>query len=69
MTCANNRHQEVYQRDDGLWSIGFDFDDNAAGPFESREFAMSVAGENSPAPKIPFRKINYRRARYAQSSA
>jgi hypothetical protein len=66
MTCAHNRHQEVYQRDDGLWSIGFD--DNAAGPFESREFAMSVAGENSPAPTIPFRKINYGRAHSAGSS-
>jgi hypothetical protein len=64
MTCAPNRHQEVYQRDDGLWSIGFD--DDAAGPFESREFALSVAGESSPAPTIPFRKI--KEARRAGSS-
>jgi hypothetical protein len=66
----------IIQRDDGLWSIGFG--DDAPGPFETREFALSVAGgparrpysfaeEGSPA--IPFRKINYRRARVAQSSA
>ena len=66
MTCAPNRHQEVYQRDDGLWSIGFD--DNAAGPFESREFALSVAGCAQQTPAIPFRKINYGRAHSAGSS-
>jgi hypothetical protein len=55
MTCAHNRHQEVYQRDDGLWQIGVD--DDGPGPFESREFALSVAGYLPPAPSIPFRKI------------
>jgi hypothetical protein len=55
---------EISQRDDGLWSIGLG--DDAPGPFETREFAMSVAGR--PTPTIPFRKIN-RRARIAQSSA
>jgi hypothetical protein len=55
---APNLH-EVYQRDDGLWSIGFD--DDAAGPFESREFALSVAGESS-------RKIKLKEARRAGSS-
>jgi hypothetical protein len=56
---------DIQQRDDGLWSIGFG--DDAPGPFETREFALSVAGR--PATAIPFRKINYRRARSAQSSA
>jgi hypothetical protein len=59
-------HREIYQRDDGLWSIGFD--DNAAGPFESREFALSVAGYRNPTPTIPFRKIKLKEARRAGSS-
>jgi hypothetical protein len=57
MTCAPNRHQEVFQRDDGLWSIGFG--DDAPGPFESREFAMSVAGYLPPAPIIQYAMIDW----------
>jgi hypothetical protein len=54
-------HLEIYQRDDGLWQIGVD--DGGPGPFESREFAMSVAGYVPPAPTIPFRKIIFKRRR------
>jgi hypothetical protein len=32
---------DIHQRDDGMWSIGWH--DDAAGPFESRPFAMAVA--------------------------
>jgi len=66
MTGALNQHQEIRQRDDGLWQIGVD--DDGPGPFESREFALSVAGYLPPAPTNPFRKINYRRAHNAGSS-
>jgi hypothetical protein len=41
-STASKQHQEIRQRDDGLWQIGFD--DSGPGPFETREFAMSVAG-------------------------
>jgi hypothetical protein len=57
---------DIQQRDDGLWSIGFG--DDAAGPFESREFAMSVAGYAPPAPAIPFRKIKMKEALRRASS-
>jgi hypothetical protein len=53
-------HLEIYQRDDGFWAVGLGED--SLGPFESRGFAMSVAGYLPQAPTIPFRKINYRRA-------
>jgi hypothetical protein len=36
----------VYQRDDGRYQVGLDLD--APGPFESRQFAESVAGSNFP---------------------
>ena|ERR1035437_1818997 len=65
-SCAGmNNPADIYQRDDGLWSIGSG--DDAPGPFESRQFAMSVAGYLPPEPAIPFRKINYRRAHSARS--
>jgi hypothetical protein len=32
----------MVQRDDGMWSIGLH--DDAAGPFETRDFAAAVAG-------------------------
>jgi hypothetical protein len=35
----------VVERDDGLWSIGWD--DNAPGPFESRSFAEAVAARRA----------------------
>jgi hypothetical protein len=60
------QHREVFQRDDGLWSIGFG--DDAPGPFESREFAMSVAGYLPPTPTIAFCKIKLKEARSAGSS-
>jgi hypothetical protein len=37
---------QVFQRDDGLWSIGIT--DDAPGPFESRAFAEAVALQNLP---------------------
>jgi hypothetical protein len=52
---------EIRQRDDGLWSIGFG--DDAPGPFETREFALSVAGYSPPTPPIPFCKISLKEAR------
>jgi hypothetical protein len=55
------QHQEIVQRDDGLWQIGVN--DDGLGPFESREFALSVAGHLAPAPTIPFRKIILKEAR------
>jgi hypothetical protein len=45
---------DIRQRDDGLFQIG---DDDGPGPFETRAFALSVAGYLPPAPTIPFRKI------------
>jgi hypothetical protein len=33
----------IVERDDGLYQIGFD--DSAPGPFESRQFAESVAAQ------------------------
>jgi hypothetical protein len=47
----------VVERDDGKWSIGFH--DNAAGPFESRRFAESVAARCAP-PKIPAKPLSSR---------
>ncbi|MEH2468965.1 hypothetical protein V1281_001779 [Nitrobacteraceae bacterium AZCC 2161] len=38
---------EIVQRDDGWWSIGLS--DDAPGPFETWEFAMSVRSYVSPA--------------------
>jgi hypothetical protein len=64
----SRRYPEIIiQRDDGLWSIGFG--DNAPGPFESREFALSVAGYSQSAPTPPFRRIKIRESRFAESSA
>jgi hypothetical protein len=37
----------IVQRDDGLWSIGWH--DGAAGPFESRRFALAVAARTPQA--------------------
>jgi hypothetical protein len=53
---------DIRQRDDGLFQIG---DDNGPGPFETREFALSVAGYMPavPAPASPFRKIKMKEAR------
>jgi hypothetical protein len=42
-----NRLAFISQRDDGKWSIGFD--DDAPGPFESRQFAESVASQSGGA--------------------
>ena len=55
------RPLEIYQRDDGLFAIGLV--DDAPGPFETREFALSVAGRVPRAPVIPFRKIIISEAR------
>jgi hypothetical protein len=60
------QHYDIQQRDDGLWQIGAD--ECALGPFETREFALSVACCAQQAPKIPFRKIKLREARRAGSS-
>jgi hypothetical protein len=38
----------IVQRDDGMWSIGWH--DDAAGPFESRRFAESVAATTASVP-------------------
>ena len=67
MTAATLNRHEIYQRDDGLWQIGAD--DDGPGPFATREFALCIACCAQQTPAIPFRKINYRRARFAQSSA
>jgi hypothetical protein len=63
MTGATLHYQEIYQRDDGLWAIGLGED--SLGPFESREFALSVAGHVPRAGVIPFRKIIIREVRGA----
>jgi len=55
------QHHDIRQRDDGLWAIGLSED--SPGPFESREFAMSVAGYSPPAPTPPFRRIRIMEAR------
>ncbi len=49
---------DVIERDDGKWSIGFV--DDAAGPFESREFALRVASgfQPLPAPTARFCRIS-----------
>jgi hypothetical protein len=57
------QHHDIRQRDDGLWQIGIA--DDGPGPFESREFALSVAGHVPRAPVIPFRKIIIKEARGA----
>jgi hypothetical protein len=62
--AATHQHQEIRQRDDGLWQIGID--DAGPGPFETREFAMSVAGFAPPS--IPLRKTNGKEARFAGST-
>ena len=54
---------EIYQRDDGFWQIGAD--ECALGPFETREFALSVAGHAPRTPAITFRKIIIREVRGA----
>jgi hypothetical protein len=61
-----NNPADIYQRDDGLWSIGSG--DDAPGPFESRQFALSVAGYSPPVPTIPFRKIKMKEARRRATS-
>jgi hypothetical protein len=38
----------IVERDDGKWALGWH--DDAAGPFESRAFALAVSGYVSPAP-------------------
>jgi hypothetical protein len=38
---AHDPHAAIYQRDDGLWMVGWK--DGAAGPVESRQFAQAVA--------------------------
>jgi hypothetical protein len=52
----------IIERDDGKWSIGFH--DDAAGPFPSRQFAISVAigVEPTPAPASVARFREVRRA-------
>jgi hypothetical protein len=59
MTGATLHHHEIYQRDDGLWSIGLGED--SLGPFETRAFAISVARlPTIPAPLKSFRRIKIR---------
>jgi len=63
------QHHDIHQRDDGLWAIGLG--DDSLGPFESREFAQSVALAfplRTLAPAIPFRKIKLKEARSAGTS-
>jgi hypothetical protein len=57
------RPLEIYQRDDGLWSIGFH--DDAPGPFESSTDAIRIAnGEKlAPVPARNFRRIKIREVR------
>lgn len=40
-----NTPEQIYQRDDGRFQIGLT--DEAAGPFESRQFAESVAAHEA----------------------
>jgi len=35
----------IFQRDDGMWSIGWH--DDAPGPFETRKFAAAVAAREA----------------------
>jgi hypothetical protein len=58
----------VIQRDDGLLAIGFH--DEAAGPFETRAFALRVACGYAPepAPVAKFRRIKIREVRSNASS-
>jgi hypothetical protein len=42
------RTRQVFERDDGKWSIGLG--DDAAGPFESRTFALEVANRDTGDP-------------------
>jgi hypothetical protein len=59
MTGATLHHQEIYQRDDGLWAIGLGED--SLGPFQSRKFAEIVAGlPTTSAPLKSFRRIKIR---------
>jgi hypothetical protein len=53
----------VFERDDGLWSIGLG--DDAPGPFASRAFAQSVASGHQPvpAPIAKFRRLQIRERR------
>jgi hypothetical protein len=47
---AQDPRAAIYQREDGLWMVGWQ--DGAAGPFESSQFAQAVAqamrGEAAP---------------------
>jgi hypothetical protein len=38
---AHDPRAAIYQREDGLWMVGWE--DGAAGPFESSQFAQAVA--------------------------
>ena len=59
---GQGHYHPVVQRDDGGWSIGFH--DDAAGPFETRAFALRVAcGWPEPAPAGKFRRIRIREVR------
>jgi hypothetical protein len=40
-TCGRDPRAAIYQREDGLWMVGWQ--DGAAGPFESSQFAQAVA--------------------------
>jgi hypothetical protein len=50
---VNPHTQEIHQDDFGRWRIGLG--DDQLGPFESRTFAMSVAGYHLPEP-APYRR-------------
>jgi hypothetical protein len=51
------RHQDIHQDDFGRWRIGLG--DDQLGPFESRAFAMSVAGCLLPEPAMPLRRRSF----------
>jgi hypothetical protein len=38
---AHDPHSTIYQREDGLWMVGWE--EGAVGPFESSQFALAVS--------------------------
>jgi hypothetical protein len=62
-------HLEVCQRDDGQFQIGIE--DEAVGPFPSRQFSWQVASGHppTPAPIAKFRSLKLRRSRDAACTA
>jgi hypothetical protein len=55
---------DIYQRDDGLWAIGWH--DDAPGPFASRADATRIASGDKPAP-APAGKFRWIRIREVRS--